>query len=157
MSSRWILALAFAFAAACHRGPKPPGGDIVATLTAPPVGTHAFDPASLRGKPSLVVFVSPSCQYCLATIPRAAAAAASEHASAVLVFVTGRAHSASTVLDRTHWTGPALFDESGALKDQYHVDSVPYTLVLGGDGYARDVLEGEQGESALRDALVAAR
>jgi hypothetical protein len=34
---------------------------------------------------------------------------------------------------------------------------VPYTLVLGADGSARDALEGEQEESALRDALVAAR
>jgi thiol-disulfide isomerase/thioredoxin len=154
MSTRSVLALLVL--AACHRGPTPPDGDIAASLTAPAIGTHALDPASLRGKPSLVVFVSPTCPYCLATIPRAAAAATAEHANAVLVFVVGREPAAAAILDRTHWTGPALIDD-GTLKTRYHVKAVPYTLVLGPAGHAREVLEGEQQEQDLRDALVAAQ
>ena len=155
MSARWVLVLAIA--TACHRGPKPPEGDVAASLTATAVGAHSFDPATLHGKPSIVLFVSPTCPYCLATIPRAAAAADSEHANALLVFVSGREQNATKVVDQTHWTRPALVDDNGALKAQYHVAAVPYTLVLGADGHARDVFEGEQEESTLRDALVAAK
>src|SRR5579862_9242053 len=54
----------------CHRGANVPDGNIAATLTVPAVGS-AFDPASLAGKPSLVLFVTPTCPHCLATIPRA--------------------------------------------------------------------------------------
>jgi thiol-disulfide isomerase/thioredoxin len=156
MSSR-SLVLVIALATACHKGPKPPAGDITATLTATALDAHPFDAAAFHGKPSLVMFVSPTCPYCLATIPRAAAAAKSEGANAVLVFIGGAANNAAPVVARTNWTGPALVDDTGALKALYAVKAVPYTLVLGPDGHARDVLEGEQDETALQDALVAAK
>jgi thiol-disulfide isomerase/thioredoxin len=156
MSSR-SLVLAIALAAACHKGPKLPEGDVATTLTATALDAHPFDAASFHGKPSLVLFVSPTCPYCLATIPRAAAAAKSEGANAVLVFVVGHAKNAVPIVEHAKWAGPALVDEDGALKKLYAVKSVPYTLVLGADGRARDALEGEQEESDLREALVAAK
>jgi thiol-disulfide isomerase/thioredoxin len=154
MSSR-SLALVIALAA-CHRGPKPPDGDIPATLTAAAIGSHAFDAASFHGKPSLVMFVSPTCPYCMATIPRAATVAKAQDANAVLVFVSGQQDGVGQVVARMRWTGPALLDD-GTLKKKYAVKAVPYTLVLAADGHAVDVLEGEQEESDLRDALVAAK
>jgi thiol-disulfide isomerase/thioredoxin len=156
MSSR-SLVLVIALFAACHHGPKLPDGDVAATLTATVLDKHAFDASAFHGKPSLVLFVSPTCPYCLATIPRAAAAAKAQDANAVLVFISGRMQHATGVVDRAKWAGPVMVDEDGALKKLYAIKAVPYTLVLGADGKARDVLEGEQEESDLRDALVAAR
>jgi thiol-disulfide isomerase/thioredoxin len=140
----------------CHRGPKLPDGDIAATLTAPAANGTAFDPASLHGKPSLVLFVSLTCGYCRATIPRAAAAAAAQNANAVLVFVSGSAPGVTSLLTTIKFPYPAVVDD-GALKARYNITAVPYTLVLDADGRARDALEGEQQEDALRDALVAAK
>ena len=150
------LALVIALAA-CHRGPKPPDGDIPATLTATALTSHAYDAASFHGKPSLVLFVSPTCPYCMATIPRAAAAAKAQDANAVLVFVSGRSEGVTSLVDRMKWPGPAMLDEHGDLKKLYNVKAVPYTLVLGADGHAREVLEGEQEETDLTEALSSAK
>lgn len=155
MSPRSLLVLLLA--AGCHKGPALPEGDVAATLTAPAATTGtAFDPASLHGKPSLVMFASISCPYCRATMPRVASAAAAENANAVVVFVIGSPGGVKSLVTTTKFPYPALVDD-GTLKARYHVTSVPYTIVLGPDGHARDVLEGEQDEPALRDALVAAR
>jgi thiol-disulfide isomerase/thioredoxin len=154
MSPRSLLVLVLAIG--CHRGPPLPAGDIAATLTAPAANGSAFDPASLHGKPSLVMFVSITCPYCRATIPRAAAAAAAEGGNALLVFVNGSPGGVTSLMTTIKFPYPALVDD-GTLKARYGVHAVPYTLVLGADGRARDALEGEQEETALRDALVAAR
>jgi len=149
------LAVVFALAA-CHRGPTPPEGDIPATLTATALPSHTYDATAFHGRPSLVLFVSPTCPYCMATIPRAAAAAKAQDANAVLVFISGRTDGVTAVVDRMRWAGPAMLD-NGALKKLYNVKAVPYTLVLGPDGHAREVLEGEQEESDLTAALSSAK
>jgi thiol-disulfide isomerase/thioredoxin len=154
MSSRGLLVLIVALG--CHRAPTLPAGDIAATLIAPAANGAAFDPASLHGKPTLVLFASITCKYCLATIPRAAAAARAEGGNALLVFVSGSAGSVNSFVTTTKFPFQALVDD-GSLKQRYAIHAVPYTLVLGADGSARDALEGEQEESALRDALVAAK
>lgn len=141
--------------AACHRGEKVPDGDITATLTVQPV-SGSFDPASLKGKPSLVLFVTPTCPHCLVTIPRAAAAARAQGANVVAVFVAGRAENATGVIAKTQFPGPALVDD-GTLTKRYAIKAVPYALVLGADGHARDAFIGEQDESTFRDALADAR
>lgn len=151
-----VIGLSIMLALGCHRGPKLPAGDIAATLTAPVASAVAFDPQSLHGKPSLVMFVSITCKYCQATIPRAAAAAQAADANAVLVFVSGTAPGVRSLLTTMRFPYPAIVDD-GALEQRFGIAAVPYTLVLGADGRARDVLEGEQDESTLRDALVAAR
>jgi thiol-disulfide isomerase/thioredoxin len=150
-----IQLLGALLAIGCHRGPKLPEGDIAATLTAPSIA-GAFDPASLAGKPSLVLFVTPTCPHCLATIPRAIAAANAETANVVAVFVAGKAQNARGIVDYTHFTGPALVDD-GTLTKRYAIDHVPFTLVLGADGHARDAFVGEQDESTLQTALADAR
>ncbi|HUJ63870.1 MAG TPA: hypothetical protein VLX92_35460 [Kofleriaceae bacterium] len=148
-----VIALALA---ACHRGPKLPEGDIAATLAGAPVGEHAFDPQSVHGKPTLVMFVSPTCHYCMATIPRAIAAARQEDANIVAVFTAGQPQNARGVVSYMHFPGPAMVDD-GTLVKRYHIDHVPYMFVLGADGHARDVLDGEQEQDAIADALLAAR
>jgi hypothetical protein len=145
-----LLALAIA---ACHRGPKVPEGDVARDISAAkPVGARALDPAKLRGKPALVLFVSPTCKYCLATLPRAAAAATARDAGLVVVFTAGGLENARGVVDYVHFPGTALVDD-GTLMHRYHITAVPYTLVLGPDGEARDAYEGEQEQQTFEDAL----
>jgi thiol-disulfide isomerase/thioredoxin len=146
-----VLAIASA-AAACRRGAKVPQGDIVASLTVPSLAGDLLDTKSLEGKPTLLLFVTPSCTHCLATIPNAIAAAHQKNANVVAVFVAGARDRAQRVIDQLKFPGPALLDD-GTLRAQFHVDSVPYILVLGPDGHAKDAFEGEQSMSTLADAL----
>ena len=151
-----LLATALAFAG-CKRNSEPvPDGDIAATLTAPSIGAHVFDPQSLKGKPSLVMFVTPTCSHCLATIPRGAAAAEKQGANLVAVFVAGNKANAEGVVSHAKFPGTALIDD-GTLRRKYNIRGVPYLLVLGADGHAREAFRGEQDESTLSDALADAK
>jgi thiol-disulfide isomerase/thioredoxin len=147
-----VIVLAGILATACHHGPKVPEGDIAATLTVPSLTGDLLDTKSLEGKSTLLLFVTPSCVHCLATIPNAIAAAHQKNANVAAVFVAGTRDRAQRVIDQLKFPGPALFDD-GTLRSRYHVDSVPYILVLGPDGHAKDALEGEQTTSTLFDAL----
>jgi thiol-disulfide isomerase/thioredoxin len=141
---RFVLAIALLFG--CHRGPTVPEGDVLAAVNRP----------ELHGKPSLVMFVTPTCSHCLATIPRAIDAAAAEGANIVAVFVAGKEENAKGVIDHTHFTGEWMVDD-GALTRRYAVKSVPYILVVGADGKARDAYLGEQDTTTLKDALASAK
>jgi thiol-disulfide isomerase/thioredoxin len=140
--------------AGCRHKPPLPDGDITAMLTAPSLGMHAFDPASLKGRPSLVMFVSPTCHHCIKEMPIAAAVAKDAGANAVAVFIAGRAANAEDVAHR--FAGTALID-NGTLRDRFHVTAVPYTLVLDATGHATDAFLGEQDASTLESALADAR
>jgi len=143
--------------AGCKRNSEPvPDGDVTATLTLPSLGAYAFDPASLKGKPSLVMFVTPTCPHCIATIPRGAAAAEKLGANVVAVFVAGNKANAEGVVSHAKFPGTALIDD-GTLRRKYNIRGVPYSLVLGPDGHAREAFRGEQAESTFRDALADAK
>lgn len=148
-----IIALAVA---ACAKKEPVPKGDILGTLLAPTIEGAAFKPEALRGKPSLVLFVSPTCPHCLEEIPLAQKAAKAKDANVVAVFVAGQAKHAKGVVDHTKFDGYALIDD-GTLKKRYGIRAVPYTLALDADGYAKVALRGAHGASALEDALSAAR
>lgn len=149
-----LVALAIA---GCKRNDTPvPDGDIAATLVMPSLGAHSFDPESLRGKPSLVMFVTPTCPHCLVTIPRGAAAAQAEGANVVAVFVAGTKANAEGVVSHAKFPGAALIDD-GTLRRKYNIRGVPYSLVLGADGHAREAFRGEQEESTFREALADAK
>jgi thiol-disulfide isomerase/thioredoxin len=158
-----VLAVAIAIAiaaivalSACHKKEAVPSGDVAATLLAQTVEGTAFDPATLRGKPSIVMFVSPTCPHCLEELPVAQKVARAGNANVVAVFIVGKAENAKGVITHTRFEGPALIDD-GTLRRKYGVRAVPYTLVLGADGHAREALRGAQGESRLEDALADAR
>jgi thiol-disulfide isomerase/thioredoxin len=151
-----LVAVALAIAG-CKRNDTPiPEGDIAATLALPSVGAHSFDPASLKGKPALVMFVTPTCPHCLVTIPRGAAAAQAQGANVVAVFVAGTKANAEGVVSHAKFPGTALVDD-GTLRRKYNIRGVPYSLVLGPDGKAREAFAGEQEESTFRDALADAK
>jgi thiol-disulfide isomerase/thioredoxin len=152
------LLLLFALAiGGCKRNDTPvPDGDVAATLSLPSVGAHAFDPASLKGKPSLVMFVTPTCPHCIATIPRGMAAAEAQGANVVAVFVAGTKSNAEGVVSHAKFTGTALVDD-GTLRRKYNIRGVPYSLVLGADGHAKEAFRGEQDEATFREALADAK
>lgn len=150
-----VIALAICFAGCKKREPGPKG-DIIASLTAPTVSGTPFDPATLRGKPSLVMFVSPTCPHCVEELPIAQQVARANNANVVAVFIVGKAENAKGVLEHTKFDSPALIDD-GTLRKRYGVRAVPYTLVLGADGHARQALRGAQGSDALEEALEEAR
>jgi hypothetical protein len=159
MPFRVGLALAIATVitlSACKRSEPVPDGDIAASLTLPSVGAYTWDPATLKGKPCLVMFVTPTCSHCLATIPRGMAAAKAEGANIVAVFIAGGKQNAEGVVSHTKFDGTALVDD-GTLREKYKIRAVPYSLVLGADGKARDAFRGEQDESTFRDALADAK
>lgn len=142
---------------ACKRSAPVPDGDIVATLTVPSADdARPFDPASLRGKPSLVVFASPTCGYCAKEVPAAQRIAADQDANVVVVYISGGKQHATSVAKSLGYTGPVLVDD-GTLKKRYEIRGVPYTLVLGADGHARDAFRGLQDDDTLADALADAR
>jgi thiol-disulfide isomerase/thioredoxin len=144
--------------AGCKRNTTPvPAGDIAGSLALPALGATAFDPESLRGKPSLVMFVTPTCPHCLATLPRGAAAAQAKGANVVAVFVTGGKQNAEGVISHIKFPGIALVDEGRTMIKQYEIKGVPYSLVLGPDGRARSAFRGEQETSTFEDALASAR
>lgn len=116
----------------------------------------AFDPSVLRGKPSIVMFVSPTCPHCIEQIPAAQKVAKANDVNVVAVFIVGKAENAKGVISHTKFEGPALIDD-GTLRRKYGVRAVPYTLVLGADGHAREALRGAQDESRLEDAVADAR
>jgi len=159
-SSKPVLTfvLLAAIAAGCKRNTTPvPSGDIAATLTLPSLGAEKFDPASLKGKPSLVMFVTPTCPHCIATIPRGAAAAQAQGANVVAVFVAGGKQNAEGVVSHAKFPGVALVDENKEMIKKYGIRGVPYSLVLGPDGHAREAFRGEQEESTFRTALADAK
>jgi thiol-disulfide isomerase/thioredoxin len=153
---RWTQLLLLALViAACHRRTRVPDGDITASLTLPALG-DPLETTSLLGKPTLVVFVSPTCPHCVAELPLAQGAARASDANIVAVFVVGKRENATGVVQATKFTGPALIDD-GTLRRRYDVTSVPYTLVLRPDGSASDAFVGKQDEATLKDAIADAR
>jgi len=151
-----VIAVAIAALAACKKREPVPSGDIAAALTSPTIEGPAFDPSVLRGKPSIVMFVSPTCPHCVEQIPAAQKVARANDANVVAVFIVGKAENAKGVISHTKFEGPALIDD-GTLRRKYGVRAVPYTLVLGADGHAREALRGAQGEDRLADAVADAR
>jgi thiol-disulfide isomerase/thioredoxin len=152
-----VLLAAISLAAACKKSLPLPEGDVTAALALPTVADASFDPATLKGKPTLVLFASPSCGYCFKELPIAQAAAGAENANVVAVFVVGRKPQAASMVERAKFTAPALVDPAGELQKKYDIKAVPYLLVLGPDGKAREAFRGAQDEQTLRSALASAR
>jgi thiol-disulfide isomerase/thioredoxin len=140
----------------CHKQEVVPTGDVLATLAAQPLDGKEFNAQSFKGKPSLLMFVSPTCPHCLDEIPRADKVAKEQNANAIAVFIVGRQEDAEAVIAKAKFGGTALIDD-GSLKSRYGIKAVPYTLVLGADGYAKSAYRGAQDEDTLADAVKSAR
>jgi len=151
-----ILCALLLTGAGCRKHLPIPEGDIAATLTAKTLQDQPFDPGPLRGKPAIVVFAWPTCPHCIKEIPIAQQVATQEGASMVVVFVRGSKAAATQIAADLKLSAPVLVDD-GTLRNRYAVNAVPYTLVLGPDGHAREAFRGAQDEGTLRDAVSDAR
>jgi len=157
--ARLAVVIAVGLAVGCRAQETPPPGDIavaLAALAAPTLAGPAFDPAAIKGKPALVLFVSPTCPHCVEELPAASKVARAANAGLVAVFIAGKAENARGVIEHTQFDGIVLIDD-GTLRTKYGVRAVPYTLVLGADGTAHEVLRGAHGEQRLAEALADAR
>ena len=152
-----VLLAAISLAAACKKSLPLPDGDVTASLTLPTLAGGSFEPATLKGKPTLVLFASPTCGYCAQELPIAQTAAGAEGANVVAVFISPTQQRAAQMVERAQFTAPALVDPSGGLRERYDIKAVPYLLVLGPDGRAREAFRGAQDEQTLRTALASAR
>ena len=139
-----------ALLAGCKNELEPPPGDVAAGLTLPTIDGEPFDPSTLRGKPAIVMFWRPGCQYCMHEMPVVAKVARDKGAAAIAVMVTGNMEKAKEIAK--DFDGTVLVDD-GTLRARYEIKAVPYTLVLRGDGTASHAFKGEQGESTLAGAL----
>jgi cytochrome c biogenesis protein CcmG, thiol:disulfide interchange protein DsbE len=143
--------------ASCRKGVTLPEGDVLAAISGPSADDKPFDSASLRGKPTLVIFASPTCGYCTQELPIAQKVTETEGANVVAIYIAGGKKHAIQAAKNSKFTGTVLFDEGGKLRQQYEIQGVPYTLVLGPDGKARDAFRGLQDEATLRSAIAGAR
>ncbi len=148
-----VAALFLGAISGCHKGEPTPDGDILADLTAPSADdAKPFDAKTFRGKPTVVMFASPSCGYCAQELPMAHQLASAAGANMVTVYIAGGKSSAVTAAKRGGFNGPVLVD-NGTLRDKYGIQGVPYVLILGPDGTAKKAFRGLQEESTLRDAI----
>lgn len=153
-----LVALTISLSSCRTKGLDIPADDFIAALRPLPTADDSlFDPGTLRGKPTLVLFASPTCGHCMIELPIAEKAAAAENANVVAVFIVGNKKHAAAVKKSKNLTGPVLVDDKGELRHKYNIKGVPYTVVLGPDGRAREAYRGEQGEKILREALADAR
>ena len=155
--STQLLLLVLAISGCTKRQPVPAGDVIAALAPLPTADDSPFDAQSLRGKPTLVMFASPTCQHCIAEFPIAMKAATEEKANVVAVFIVGGKKHAASVTKSSGFTAPVLVDEQRVLMKQYDIKGVPYLLVLGADGHAQSAFRGKQDEDTLREALDDAR
>lgn len=149
-----VLALAIA---GCKKHSAPiPEGDVIGTLPAKTFDGKPFDLATLKGKPSIVMFASPGCGHCKHEMPLAQSAAKAKDANAVVVFVAGTPIHAEQAAKQVGFTGTVMLDD-GTLKQKYGITGVPYTVITKPDGTAETAFAGTAGESALASALDDAR
>lgn len=146
-----LLALVLA-TTACRRETPVPAGDIAARLTVPTAAGAPFDPATLKGKPALVVFWRPGCPHCLHELPEAARAARDRGVTAIAVQVSGQPEAGQAALAAAGWDGIALIDD-GHLRTDLKIRAVPWTLTLRSDGTAREAFLGARDYGALHAAL----
>jgi thiol-disulfide isomerase/thioredoxin len=135
---------------ACKAELTPPAGDIAASLALPDLDGKAFDPATLQGKPAVVLFWRTGCSYCKHELPVVSRLAKDAGVTAIAVMVAGDKERALPML--TEFDGTVLVDD-GTLRTRYDIKAVPYMLVLRSDGTAARAFKGEQSESTLRSAI----
>ncbi|MEJ7601969.1 MAG: TlpA disulfide reductase family protein [Kofleriaceae bacterium] len=151
-----VVSLAILAGGACKNSLPVPDGDLAAELAIPTTEDRVFDPATLRGKPALVVFARSGCPYCTNELPAAQRAGAATNANVVAVYLWSGKEAALEVTKAAGFTQPVLIDD-GRLGHKLAIRAVPYTVVLGADGRARQAFRGEQSEATLREALADAR
>jgi thiol-disulfide isomerase/thioredoxin len=151
-----IAIVLLGFIAACEKGAPVPPGNVAARLALPTADGATFDPATLAGKPTVVVFWRPGCPHCRDELPHVLKACKDKGANAVAVQVSESPASGQRVLDGLKWDGAVLTDD-GTVRKELKIDKVPWTLVLRPDGTAARSYVGAQTYGTLAGAIAAAK
>ena len=153
-----VIALVLLGLVACKKeGVTPPPGNVASKLAPLPTQDGAaFDPATLAGKPTVVVFWRPGCPHCREEIPIVRKVTTEKGVNAVAVQVAEETAAGKRALEHSAWKGTALVD-NGSMHRELGIDKVPWTLVLRPDGTAARAFVGAQSYSTLASAIEAAR
>jgi thiol-disulfide isomerase/thioredoxin len=146
---------------ACQRGtsvgPMPLTDEPLALLARPTLAGENFDAGALAGKVVLLNFWSPGCGYCVKELPdlqKVARELGADQVELVTVVINDQGGQASDVVAELGLAAPVLVADA-ELSRQFRVDAVPWTVVIGKDGKAKQVLRGTQAKGAFRDAAKA--
>ncbi len=150
-----LPALALVALFACTKTTPAPPGNIAGKLAVPTADGSPFDPATLAGKPAVVVFWRPGCPHCRTELPDVARACKDKGATAVAVQVAEAPPTGLRVLEGLKWDGVVLVDD-GTLRKDLAITKVPWTLVLRPDGTAARAFVGAQSYETLSGAIAAA-
>lgn len=123
------------------------------------VSGSAVTLASLRGRPSLVVFWASWCTPCEQEAPALERFARALHGRATLVGIDWSDPSlsgAKAFVRRFGWTFPNLRDPDETSGQRYGVSGLPTTYAIDGSGRIRETLRGPQTQATLAQALAAA-
>jgi cytochrome c biogenesis protein CcmG/thiol:disulfide interchange protein DsbE len=152
----WALAtgaagalLVFGLASSSH---SPAVGRLAPAL---PLERLAGPPASVAGRPALVVFWASWCGPCATEAPAIERFSRSPLGLGRVVGVdwSDTLAGARSFIRRYAWTFTNLRDPNGSVGNGYHLPSLPTSFVLDGAGRIRAELRGPQDERSLRHAL----
>ena len=146
-----LLTIALALVVGCRQDDvDPPRGNVAEALALQTFDGQTFDPATLRGKPVVLLFWRVGCSYCMHELPVVAQVARDKGAAAVAVMVAGSKDKGQQIA--AGFDGTMLIDD-GSLRVRYDIRKVPYTVILRGDGTAARAYLGEQSASTIAGAL----
>lgn len=151
-----IAVLLAGLVGSCKKETAPPPGNVAAKLAIPTADGPVFDPATLAGKPTVVVFWRPGCPHCRDELPLVRKACKAKGCNAVAVQVAEDPAFGKRTLDKVAWEGIALIDD-GSVRKSLGVDKVPWTLMLRPDGTAAKAYVGAQSYDTIVGGIAAAR
>ncbi len=114
--------------------------------------------AELRGHPAAINFFASWCEPCKKEAPNLEALSRRLPNGAHLVGVAWN-DGRSAARDFVHhygWRFPTLFDTNGSSGDDYGIQGLPTTFIVGSDGRIEDVLRGPQEAGTVRRELAQA-
>ena len=118
-------------------------GDRAPWFSAELVDGSTFEMADLQGKVILINFWATWCGPCVAEMPAFQSLyrdyADNEDVAIVAVDVEEKKKTVDYFAETNKFTFPIAYDEDGQIGQQYPTSGIPYTVVVGKDGYIRTI------------------
>ncbi len=139
-------------------------GDRAPWFAADLVDGGKFEMADLKGKVVLVNFWATWCGPCVREMPAFEwlyAEYSTDDVAIVAVNCMDDKNTVDSFVSENGYTFPVAYDIDGSIEDQYPTDGIPYTVVVGKDGYIKNIYIGaydaqsqyEEYKSAIDAAL----